>query len=137
MLLTTAEAEGEGLGVAFLCCLHLMCVFIFQLGFGNRVAAYWEHTVHYCKSVLFVTVSEKMMNDLSLNDVILFLFIVAVGGLELQISMTDKTTSTVSQGLPFNKFILLEEQTPYTSNSSNIRLRCCLEDNRHTNLHVP
>ena len=33
-------------GVEFLCCLDLMCVFIFYLSSGGWVAAYWEIAAH-------------------------------------------------------------------------------------------
>ena len=51
--------------------------------------------------------------------------------------MTDKITSNISQELPFNKFILLEEQTTYTPNSSDIRLRSCSYENISTSLNIP
>ena len=60
-----------------------------------------------------------------------------VGGLGLHIGMTDKIASNVSQELPFNKFVLLKEQTTYTSNSSDIELRSCSEENRNTLQNVP
>ena len=52
--------------------------------------------------------------------------------------MTDKIASNVSQELPFNNFILTEEQTTYTSDSSNIELRSFSEENKNTpqNVHL-
>ena len=60
-----------------------------------------------------------------------------VGGLGLHIGMTDKIASNVSQELPFNKLILLEKQTTYTSNSSDVELRSCSEESKNTLQNVP
>ena len=51
--------------------------------------------------------------------------------------MTDKIASNVSQESPFNNFILTEEQTTYTCNSSNIELRSCSEENKtHCKMYI-
>ena len=46
--------------------------------------------------------------------------------------MTDKIASNFSQELPFNKFILTEEQTTHTTNSSYNEFGSCSEENSKT-----